>query len=152
MKTPLRFLNSIVRVLGVAVLLASSNAAMAQPPARPSGGGLRELGLTEEQYKRVREVRQQMFQRIRNLEASLRERRRAQEVVFADYTMDTEKAKRLNTQINDIQKDLLETHLRLQLQLRQILTAEQFNRLQQNMRRAQGRPRGQGRPPGGHRP
>jgi Spy/CpxP family protein refolding chaperone len=111
------------------------------------------LGLSPDQMKRVDAFHKQFGPKMQALERELGEKRRALETLYAQYSLDTAQAQKLNTEINHIQKQILEGHLKLQQDLRKILTSEQFDKLKSGMlrhRQGFGRPPGEGQPPHQH--
>jgi len=123
-------------VLSAVLMLVVLLAALAVPAARamPSGGPpsppeYGRLGLSSDQMRQVRELQQEIHQRLRALESQLREQRQSLEKVYGEYELDVAKARQLNTRINETQQAILDQNLRLQTGLRRILTEEQFDRL-----------------------
>jgi Spy/CpxP family protein refolding chaperone len=131
----------VVTLLTVVLIsaVARSQAPPAPLPTPVRVGRLGNLGLTEEQNRRVAELRRNTGQRMRELEQTLAERRRDLEGMYRTYSLDALRARQWNTQINTTQREILEQHLKLQQELRKILTSDQFDRLRERMER---------RPPG----
>lgn len=128
--TPLRVVMAVVTLALLAI---------APPHAAAQATDYGKLGLSPDQMRQVRELQQEINQRLSALESQLREQRRALEAVYAAYELDTARARQINTRINEIQLAILDQNLRLQAGLRRILTEEQFGRLQTMMQ--QHRPR-----------
>jgi Spy/CpxP family protein refolding chaperone len=133
-----KILRRTVSLLGVALAVvlpvACPTAAQAQParplgPAGPAAPEYQRLGLKPDQLGRVRELHRDVNQRMRALGQQLRDQRRALEDLYGDYNLDIAKARQLNARINEIQQAILDQHLRLQTELRKILTEDQFARL-----------------------
>ncbi|HEY3268967.1 MAG TPA: periplasmic heavy metal sensor [Armatimonadota bacterium] len=148
-------MKRMLLALAAAVILAAPSAVQAQAPPQPPAGApgpqYQSLGLSADQLRRVQALHAQFGPKLGELERSLRDKRRALEDLYKDFALDMDQARRLNAQINDIQKDILAQHLRLQVELRKILTAEQFGRLKESIERRT--PRGfRSRPRGGDRP
>lgn len=129
-----------------ALLLPFAGPAAAQGPPAPD---YQRLGLSADQMTRVRDLHTETYQAMRTLEGQLREQRRALETAYGEFKLDTARVRQLNNRINEIQRDLLEKHTHLQVELRKILTADQFQRLRTMMgeRRNHGRSRPQPRKP-----
>ncbi len=121
-----------------AALFPATRPASAQPAPAPE---YRRLGLNADQMTRVRELHKDTNQKMRGLEGQLREQRRALEVVYGEYDMDTTRVRQLNARINEIQRAILDQHLHLQADLRKILTEEQFDRLKAMMEERRTRAR-----------
>jgi Spy/CpxP family protein refolding chaperone len=111
--------------------------APAHAQAAPGGQDYKTLGLSAEQKASVRGLHQSIGAQMRSLDKTLRARRRALEAVYGEYDLDTAKARQLNNQINNTQRAILDQHLRLQSELRKILTQDQFSRLQTIIRQHQ---------------
>lgn len=114
----------------LAAVLAVGSPAHAQGTPGPGGRDYQALGLSADQKARVDALHKDIGRQMRELSETLRARRQALETLYKDYDLDTGKARSLNNQINDTQKAMLEQHLRLQTELRKILTEDQFSRLQ----------------------
>lgn len=126
------FVSRLAPVLALAAIL------VAAPPARAQGPGDQDyqtLGLSADQKSRVDALHKSFGRQMRVLGQTLRTRRQALETVYQQFDLDTAKARALNGQINDTQRAMLDQHLRLQVELRKILTEDQFNRLQSSVRK-----------------
>lgn len=136
-----KLLRRTVSLLGVALAVvlpvARPTAAYAQPsrppgptgPTGPAAPEYQRLGLKPDQLGRVRDLHRDVNQRMRALGQQLRDQRHALEDLYGDYNLDVAKARQLNARINEIQQTILDQHLRLQTELRKILTEDQFARL-----------------------
>lgn len=129
----------IFGMLTAAILAAGVASAQPPPPGTPPppgrGDRLHQLGLNPEQTRKVQDVLKQFGPKMRDLEKTLAERRKALEGLYAQFNLDTGQARQLNIQINGVQKEILEHHLKLQVELRKILTAEQFGKMRDGMQR-----------------
>ncbi|HEY3413534.1 MAG TPA: periplasmic heavy metal sensor [Armatimonadota bacterium] len=129
----------ILAELALALLIAGPASAQAPPPpgGPPQGrvNRLSTLGLNADQMKRVQDVLKDFGPKMRDLEKSLFDRRRTLEGLYDRFDLDLGQARQLNKQINGIQKDILDQHLKLQVELRKILTADQYSKMRQGMHR-----------------
>lgn len=128
----------------VTAALLSIGVAGAQPPPMPPPPGSaapQSIGLSPEQLKRVEALHRQFGARTRALEQTLSERKRSLEALYKQFDFDKGQAKQTNKEINSIQRDLLNEHLNLQIELRKILTQDQFDRLREGMERRRPGPR-----------
>lgn len=128
-------------VLPVAVLLTTVSipAVRAQggPPPRP-GRGITVHdpaipGLSAEQSRKIRELRKESASRLAALGQELRNYRKSLEDEYRLYEMNTAAVKKLNRQINDVQRRMLEEHTRVEQEMRQILNSSQFRWLKDRM-------------------
>lgn len=111
-------------------LLAGGAPSRAQNAPGPGGRDYQTLGLSADQKARVDALHKDIGRQMRSLGETLRARRQALEAVYRQYDLDAGKARALNNQINETQRAILDQHLRLQVELRKILTEDQFMRLQ----------------------
>jgi Spy/CpxP family protein refolding chaperone len=123
----------LVMMLAACVLAPGARAA--RGPDRLGAPDYQALGLSADQKTRVQALHKSIGAQMRTLGQTLRQRRKALEAVYGAYDLDTAKARQLNKQINDTQRAILDQHLRLQTDLRGILTQDQFSRLQTMIRR-----------------
>ena len=115
--------------------LVAAGTASAQPPQPGRTDRLRQLGMNPDQTRKVQEVLKQFGPKMRDLERTLSERRKALEALYGQFDLDIGQARQLNSQINGVQKEILEHHLKLQVELRKILTADQFGKMRDGMDR-----------------
>lgn len=144
------------RMLASASLLAWLGAAAVAQPGPPAPmpvpgiEGMRQLNLTAEQKTQLRDLGRESQANMKRIGDAVRKAREELEEVYSQPKLDVRRAKQLNEQINDLQKDMLEEHLRVEQKLRSILTTEQFTTLRTGMaQRWRDRfPRTRMRPPG----
>jgi Spy/CpxP family protein refolding chaperone len=127
-------------LLMLAACILGPGARAQSGPDRLGAPDYQALGLSADQKTRVQALHKSIGAQMRVLGQRLRQRRKALEAVYGAYDLDTAKARQLNKQINDTQRGILDEHLRLQTELRGILTQDQFSRLQTMIRR-HARPR-----------
>ena len=139
------------------LLVSPVRAAATRPGPRPGGPGpgpagrlfLPELNLTPTQRERLDALSARVRDTTRELGRRLEERRSEPDLLYSRFEMDEARARRLREEIHEIQGDLLELHHSFQLDLRKILTPEQFTRLQEARMKRRGPPRRFRRGPGG---
>ncbi|MGE3808681.1 MAG: Spy/CpxP family protein refolding chaperone [Gemmataceae bacterium] len=81
---------------------------------------------TEEQLKKLRELVNTTRETATELQGKLERHQRALAQLYDDYEFDEAKARRLQNAIVDLQRQLLENHLRMQTELRGIVDKDQF--------------------------
>jgi Spy/CpxP family protein refolding chaperone len=157
-------MKSLASVLAGTVVTASlalglAGTAFAQPGSPgpmpvPGIEGMRRLNLSTEQQAQLRDLGRESQANMKRIGDAMRKARQELEEVYSQPKLDTRRAKQLNNQINALQKDMLEEHLRVEQRLRAILTPEQFTTLRSEMtERWKGRfPRTRVRPPGDDKP
>ena len=112
-------LRHLVAVAIVALTTIPSGWAQGPPPGRPEGGPVERFhepaipGLNADQTRRIRELREESGSKLASLGLELRNYRRSLETLYRSYQLDVNAARRLNRQINDVQKRMLEQHLRV---------------------------------------
>lgn len=149
-------MRTLIKLVALSVVAAglSAGSGRTQPPPPPiHANPMNGLGLSPDQTKRLEALHNQFGPKMRDMEKALEDKRRAVEALYAQYTLDTGQAQKLNADINKIQKDILDGHLKLQQELRKILTSDQYDKLRSGMMRRRqgfGRPPGDGRPPRQH--
>jgi Spy/CpxP family protein refolding chaperone len=126
-----------------ATLLIGLLIALLAPTATAGpGGGQRslpqDLGLSAEQRERLDALSARVRGLNRELGRRLEGRRRELEAVYQRFELDDVRSRRLRQEIHAIQGQLLELHNTFQIDLRKILTPEQFTRLQEARRRRHG--------------
>jgi len=142
----------------------------AQPPSPPTDrppafGGfpdaefrerMKELGLTDEQRDKLRELNRRIGVEIRDLFGKFHEANRKLDELLRQYDFDRRKAEGLINDILRIQRQLLRHRVNAQVELRKILKPDQFRKLDEITREAFERrapwrrePRRPGPPPGG---
>jgi Spy/CpxP family protein refolding chaperone len=107
--------------------LPRANAADA-PPA--SGHEQDYLQLNPDQKQKFAEFETNARGKRDQLFGQLREIHKQLGAVYRQYELDINKAHAINQQLNAVQQQLLQLHLTEQIQLRKILTADQFAKLQ----------------------
>jgi Spy/CpxP family protein refolding chaperone len=128
-------LLSVIGVLLAASVARPSVADTAPPPGAHSPMNPQQmLQLTPEQSKRFAQFETASREKKHKLIDQLHDIRHQLWVVYQSYDLDVRKAKGLNRDLNRVQQELLNLHLEEQVQLRKILTTEQFNKLQACLR------------------
>lgn len=137
-----RYRFSLILLPAMALLLTISNfqpaAGQNPPPAPPPGHSPIDdqqiLQLNPDQKAKFtnfettsRAKKKELIDRVRDLRHQLF-------VVYQSYDLDVKKANDLNRELNSVQQELLKLHFTEQVELRKILTADQFNRLQTAIR------------------
>jgi Spy/CpxP family protein refolding chaperone len=142
----------ITLVIGLLMaLLAPPRLAAAQAGPGPRAGERlfpAELNLSPQQRERLDAVSARVRETSRELGRRLEERRRELDGLYNRFEMDEARARRLRQEIHEVQGDMLELHHWFQLELRKVLTAEQFTRLQEVRQNRRGPPWRYRRPPG----
>jgi len=138
-------------VMGLVMTLVTSPGIAGPGPG--SGPGERtyppELNLSPQQKERLDSLSSRVRSTNRELGRRLEGRRRELNLLYDRYEMDEPRARRLRQEIHEVQGELLELHHSFQLELRKILTIEQFTRLQEARRKRRGPPWRHRRGPGG---
>jgi Spy/CpxP family protein refolding chaperone len=91
------------------------------------------LDLSNEQRGQIQTVRIQHFRRMRVLLDLERVQTRAYDEALFDLSLDQKEIEKRTTQLAETRSDMLNTQAKLFLELRRILTPEQFARLRQLM-------------------
>jgi Spy/CpxP family protein refolding chaperone len=91
------------------------------------------LDLTEDQRTKIQIMRLQHVRRMRTLMEMERVHTRAYDEALFDLTLDQKEIEKRTTQLADIRTDMLNAQARMFLDLRRILTPEQFTKLRQLM-------------------
>lgn len=108
----------------------------------PPGSSLpQELNLTPQQRERLDALSARIRGLNRDLGQRLYARRGELEGIYARAEIDEARARRLRLEIHEIQGQMLELHHQFQVEIRKILTADQFTRLQESRRKRRGPPR-----------
>lgn len=127
----------ILSVLGLAPLLL-----FAQPPP-PGGdrGGFpqptpemkekfrQRIGITEQQQEQLDAVFKEMFQKRKDLGTRLRELFEARQKVCDVYELDKNQLKKVNSEIQKAQAQILALHVETEEKVRRILNKDQFGKL-----------------------
>ena len=92
-----------------------------------------ELNLREEQRQRMAEHRRKYRMEMQRIKRQLREKREALRKVLSNYNIDKAKAKQLVTEIVDLHHQLLKKRIEEAIELRNILTPEQFEKFKQKV-------------------
>ena len=121
-----KFLVLTVVVLGVLVLVFSL--AYAEHPRRDRGEKAEELGLTEEQMEDMREIRYNFEKTQIGLRAELKTSRLELRHLMMQEKPSQGEISKLVDRIADTQKRLLKQRVDKKLQMKEILTAEQFKK------------------------
>lgn len=117
----------------------------AQPPPPPPGFGfpdaqfrerMRELGLTDEQRDKLRELGRRSGVEIRDLFEKFHDANRRLNELLRQYDFDRRKAESLINEILRIQRQLLRHRVNAQIELRKILKPDQFRKLDEITREA----------------
>jgi Spy/CpxP family protein refolding chaperone len=91
------------------------------------------LDLTEEQRKQIQIARVQHIRRLRTLFDLERAHSRAYDEALFDLSLDTREIEKRTAQLAEVRTDMLNTQAKLFLELRRLLTPEQFTKLRQLM-------------------
>jgi Spy/CpxP family protein refolding chaperone len=91
------------------------------------------LDLTEDQRTKIQIMRLQHVRRMRTLMEMERVHTRAYDEALFDLTLDQKEIEKRTTQLADIRTDMLNAQAKMFLDLRRILTPEQFTKLRQLM-------------------
>lgn len=144
--SPLR--RKLLPGLAAALLLAlppSVNRASAQapPPQRPRQGSVfRDLGLSAAQERDLSTLLRNSSAEAKRLRRQMEEPRRALARMLRGYSVDRGRAEKLIREINGLQLRLLQARLRTQIEMRRILTADQWSRMQKQWQEGRARERG----------
>jgi len=85
--------------------------------------------LTEEQRVQIAKLANETKQEADRLKALLDRKQRELADVYAVYKLDEEKATKLETEVLDVQKQMLANHRKMQVELRTLVGEERFNLL-----------------------
>lgn len=147
-------------LLTLALLLGAGTWAGAMPDEDGPGGGgaprmesrfkkvAKELGLSEKQVKEIKDHKKDSMRQARRLKLELVEKRDDLRDLLEEEKLDEAKVRKLHSQMKEVQNKLADLRLDGILKVRQILTAEQFERFEGMMRKGM---RGRGRFGGGPR-
>ncbi len=91
------------------------------------------LDLTDEQRKQIQTVRVQHIRKLRTLIDMERVHSRAYDEALFDLSLDTKEIEKRTAQLAEIRTDMLNAQAKLFLELRRLLTPEQFTKLRQLM-------------------
>ena len=89
------------------------------------------LGLTDIQRANLKRLRQKDDQRPLPSVGTIRAKREELEALYEGYNLDIVKARAIIRDLNAAQMQLLDARLQFQIELRQALTEDQFNRLRE---------------------
>jgi hypothetical protein len=91
--------------------------------------------LTDEQVTKLRELVKVTQARANELKDQLDVKQMALSLLYAEYKLDTPRAEKLQSEIVDLQKQLLANYHRLHVELRDIVGEERFQTLRQRLDR-----------------
>ncbi|MFN7928027.1 MAG: hypothetical protein U0Y68_08780 [Blastocatellia bacterium] len=94
---------------------------------------LPQIDLTPEQKGKIREMRAIHIRRLQTLMAIERAHTKAYDEALFDPTMDQKEIEKRVAQLSEVRDDLLKAQSKFVIELRQILTTEQFTKLRQLM-------------------
>jgi hypothetical protein len=95
-----------------------------------------ELRLSQTQKDALARLEDASRAEARQIENEIRKQRRLLEAHYREYVLNSQEIANLHRRINDAQSRLLEGRLRMQKELRAILSVEQFHTLQAILREA----------------
>lgn len=144
-------------LLTLALLLGAGSWAGAMPDEDGPGGGgpprmenrfkkvAKELGLSEKQIKELKDHKKDSMRQARRLKLELAEKRDDLRDLLEEEKLDEAKVRKLHSQMKEVQNKLADLRLDGILKVRQILTAEQFEKFEGMMRARMGPGQGRGR-------
>lgn len=150
-------------LLTLALLLGAGWAGAMPDEDGPGGGGpprmenrfkqvAKELGLSEKQVKELKDHKKDAMRQARRLKLELAEKRDDLRDLLEEEKLDEAKVRKLHAQMKEVQNKLADLRLDGILKVRQILTAEQFEKFEGMMRKGMREGmRGRGRFGGGPR-
>ena len=94
---------------------------------------LPQIDLTPEQKGKIRAMRPQHIRRLQTLMAMERAHTKAYDDALFDPSLDQKEIEKRVTQLSEVRDDLLKAQSKFVIELRQILTTEQFTKLRQLM-------------------
>lgn len=104
------------------------------PSQQPAMGGLRSLGLSEDQIVRIREINRARRGQMESAQAKVKEALgRLDDAIYSDQ-LDEAGVSRLTEELTKVETDLTRLRFRNELEIRRILTADQLVRFR-DMRR-----------------
>lgn len=133
-------------LLTLALLLGAGTWAGAMPDEDGPGGGgpprmearfkkvAKELGLSEKQIKELKDHKKDTMRQSRRLKLELVEKRDDLRDLLEEEKLDEAKVRKLHSQMKEVQNKLADLRLDGILKVRQILTAEQFEKFEGLMR------------------
>ena len=104
------------------VLMASAPTAWAEPPQ-----------LTEDQKARISKLANETKQESERLKSLLDVRQKELAAVYAEYKLDEERATKLEADVLDLQRQMLTTYRKMQVELRTLVGEERFNLLRRRL-------------------
>lgn len=107
------------------------------PPEAEIRREIEGIGLTEQQKERLKRLIDESRRRTDEIFKQLRDKRRELDRLLSEYNLDEKEAMQIIQQINSLQRKLLRERLETHIQVRKILTPEQFekyNRILQKYR------------------
>lgn len=110
------------RAIAVIVLLGLATSIQAEPPP-----------LTEDQRAKIGKLANETKQEADRLKTLLDQRQRELADVYAQYKLDETKATKFETEILDIQRQMLANHRKMQVELRTLVGEERFNLLRKRI-------------------
>jgi Spy/CpxP family protein refolding chaperone len=102
-----------------------------EPPPYPA---IAAMNLTAQQQQKLTDLGNKSHGQAKQLYEQIHKLRDKLSDLYGEYAFDAAEARRLNSELNRVQGQLLDLHLSEQQQLRGILTSEQFTQLQSALR------------------
>jgi uncharacterized membrane protein len=121
--------------MGLMVLVATASLALGQPPAGPGPD------LSPDQKTRLRSVMDDARRDVRSLHERLDAARKDLSVELGKYDLNNRRIQDIAHQINDLQNEMLQRHIRTQRELRKIVNPAQFDQIKRFMGPFDGRNR-----------
>ena len=139
---------SMIAVLFVATVAYAQTDSYCAPEGRPHmGRGMRqnfmkELDLTDEQQQQMQELRKETKERMKELREAMKENRNALHNELQKTDVNTRTINKITSEIKDLQGQKIDYMVDNVIQMKEILTPEQFEKLSEMREKRKGR-RGQ---------
>ena len=115
------------------LILIAVLASLVGPVNLPAGDPPEIQPLSDQQRTRIAELAKRTQDENVRLKAQLEEHQRKLAAIYASYKLDADNATQLETEILDLQRQMLANYRRLQVELRTVVSEERFAILRQRL-------------------
>ena len=116
-----------------ALILIAVLVSLVGPVNLPAGEPTETPPLSDQQRTRIAELAKRTQDESVQLKAQLEEQQRKLAAIYAAYNLDADSATKLETEILDLQRQMLANYRRLQVELRTVVSEERFAILRQQL-------------------